>query len=313
VTTISPQPLRRDSRDHLLAIWREILLTDGFTDPFEAVLHELSLYFKISPEEAKERCLHWAQDSIAEWEAQSRDTSEGLLDFYQSQQSWIFDTVWYHAQQCAEELPPESVMIAERLGAIRLGRHLDFGAGPGSTSLFFHRLGWEISLADISTTMQDFAKWRLGRRGVSATYYNTASEELPPETFDLITACDVMVHVPDPRATLERLHRSLKMGGYLLFNVDAQPQVTPETQWNLHRYAYPVLRPVRALGFAKEPRLEFFHVFRKVEANPPIRAAAVTAYDTLRYNLAVAKVGQVGREARRQINERLAARRQSES
>jgi 2-polyprenyl-3-methyl-5-hydroxy-6-metoxy-1,4-benzoquinol methylase len=287
----SPVAPMRKSHQALLDLWRESLLVDGYTDPRESALHELSLYFQITPEEARERCLRWEQDSIAEWEAQPRDTPERLLDFYRTQQSWIFDTVWYHAQQCYEELPPESVMIAERLSDVTPGKHLDFGAGPGGTSLFFHRLGWEVSLADISTTLQAFARWRLERRGIAATYYDTANEALPDNTFDLITACDVMVHVPDPRATLTQLHRALKVGGYLVFNVDARPKPSRETQWHLYPYAYPILRPVRSAGFAREPRLEFFHVYRKVAENSPIRVRAVTLYDACRYNLAVARVG----------------------
>lgn len=279
-------------RDDLLATWRAGVMIDGSSDPFDAVLQELSAYFGISQEEAKERCLNWTTASIEEWNARPRDTPEGLLDFYQTQQSWIFDTMWYHAQQCGEDLPPESVMIAERLHDVAPGQHLDFGAGPGTTSIFFHRLGWKVSLADISTTLQDFARWRLPRHGVEATYYNTAKETLPADAFDLITACDVMVHIPDPAAALRALHRSLKVGGYLIFNVDARPEKSQDTEWHLFPYAYPVLRPVRAIGFSREPRLEFFHVYRKIDESSSARVAAVSVYDALRYNYAMARVGR---------------------
>lgn len=294
-------PEKIHTRNELLERWRESLVTEGFTDPRESALHELAAYFNITRDQAYERCMHWEQDSIAEWEARPRDTPEALLDFYQTQQSWIYDTVWYHAQQYYEEVPAESVMIAERLQHVTPGKHLDFGAGPGGTSLFFHKLGWEPSLADISTTLQAFARWRLERRGISATYYDTSTDELPPNTFDLITACDVMVHVPDPRATLMQLHRALKVGGYLVFNVDSRPKPSRETQWHLYPFAYPILQPVRAVGFAREPRLEFFHIYRKVEQNPPVRVAGVSVYDSLRYNRATALAGQIvrGLKARR--------------
>jgi 2-polyprenyl-3-methyl-5-hydroxy-6-metoxy-1,4-benzoquinol methylase len=300
----------RRTRDDLRELWRASLVTDGYDDPRESALHELSLYFGMSREEARERCLRWEQDSIVEWEAHPRDTAEGLLDFYRTQRSWIFDTVWYHALQYTGERPAESILIAQRLEALEftpssgastgrastgvapVGRHLDFGAGPGSTSLFFHRLGWEVALADISTTMRDFARWRLGRRGIEATYYDTSREDLPPDSFDVITACDVMAHVPDPRETLERLHRALRVGGYLIFNVDARPIPSRETQWHLYPYAYPVLRPVRAVGFARESQLEFFHVYRKLAANPILRICAGLALDACRYN------GWVSRTAR---------------
>lgn len=294
-------PEKIHTRNELLERWRESLVTEGFTDPRESALHELAAYFNITRDQAYERCMHWEQDSIAEWEARPRDTPEALLDFYQTQQSWIYDTVWYHAQQYYEEVPAESVMIAERLQHVTPGKHLDFGAGPGGTSLFFHKLGWEPSLADISTTLQAFARWRLERRGISATYYDTSTDELPPNTFDLITACDVMVHVPDPRATLMQLHRALKVGGYLVFNVDSRPKPSRETQWHLYPFAYPILQPVRAVGFAREPKLEFFHIYRKVEQNPPVRVAGVSLYDSLRYNRATALAGQIvrGLKARR--------------
>jgi len=206
--------------------------------------------------------------------------------------------MWYHAQQYKEDQPAESVMIAERLEGVPVGKALDFGAGPGSTSLFFHKLGWQVGLAYISTTLQEFARWRFKQRSISADFYDTSREELPAEACDVITACDVMVHVPDPRLTLQQLHRAIKPGGLLFFNVDSRPKPTRETQWHLYPYAYPVLRPVRAVGFDREPRLEFFHVFRKAPLNPPNRVRAVTIYDTLRYNIVVSKIGQVVREVR---------------
>lgn len=292
------------SRSDLLELWRASLVVDGYTDPRESAVHELAHYFSITPDQARDRCIHWEEDSVAEWEAASRDTPEGLLDFYRTQKSWIFDTTWYQAQQYYEEMPAESVMIAERLGqmGVRPGHHLDFGAGPGGTSLFFHQLGWRVSQADISSTLQDFARWRLSRRGIEATYYDTSKEALPANTFDLITACDVMAHVPNPRETLEQLHCALKVGGYLFFNVDSRPRPSRETQWHLYRFAYPILRPVRAVGFARLPRLEFFHVYRKLAENSSSRIAAVTLYDMCRYNLVVSRAGQIVRDikARRQ-------------
>ena len=295
---------RFHTRAELLELWRKSLVVDGHTDPRESALHELSQYFHISVDEARRQCLNWVDESIAEWGAQPRDTPEALLDFYRTQRSWIFDTTWYQAQQYFEEVPAESVMIADRLRAVQPGHHLDFGAGPGGTSLFFHQLGWDVSLADISTTMQAFARWRMDRRGISATYYDTSAVSLPANTFDVITACDVMVHVPNPREVFVMLHRALKVGGYLFFNIDARAKPTRDAQGHLYAYAYPVLRPVRSVGFAREPKLEFFHVFRKLAGNPPWRAFAVTAYDTCRYNLLVSRAGQVVRDVRARRHER---------
>lgn len=279
------------TRAELIDLWGQCLASDGFTDPEDAVLHELALYFHITPEEARERCEHWVEYGAAEWQARPRDTREGLLDFYQTQQSWIFDTMWYHAKQYSGRVLPESVLIAERFNTQRGGMHLDFGAGPGSTSIFFHRLGCNVALADVSTTMQAFAQWRLARRSIPAQFFDTSKDELPEETFDLITACDVMVHVPDPRETFARLHRALKVGGHLVFNVDARVRVSAETHGFLYRFAYPILRPVRATGFDREPRLEIFHVYRKISPRSMPQHVAVLTFDACRYNLGVALAG----------------------
>lgn len=282
-------------RDQLLETWRRSLVLDGLDDPVESALRELSLYFDISEDEARQRCLNWERDSVAEWEAGDRASREGLLEFYHTTRSWIFDTVWYHAQQYHGIQPAESVMIAERLAGMTPGKHLDFGSGPGSTSLFFHRLGWQVSLADISTTLLNFARWRFAQRSLDAEFYDLNQGELPSEAFDLITACDVMVHVPDPSATLRQLHRALKPGGLLIFNVDARPKRERENQWHLYLHAYPVLRPVRSAGFERLAPLEFFHVYRKIARRPGVAAAGVRLYDLGRYNRVVSALGDANR------------------
>ncbi len=281
--------------DQLREIWRRSLTLPNLPDPRDSALNELARYFEMSEEEVRARCLGWEQESIAEWEAGRRDTPSGLLEFYRTTQSWIFDTVWYHAEQYHGNQPAESIMIAERLAKVRPGSHLDFGSGPGSTSLFFQRLGWQVALADISTSMLTFARWRFAQRGLNASFYDLNDQDLPYEAFDLITACDVMVHVPDPEDTLRRLHRALKPGGLLIFNVDARPKKLRETQWHLYPHAYPVLRPVRRVGFQRLPRLDFFHVYRKIPTRTLQAEICVRAYDLARYNRSVSAVGDLKR------------------
>lgn len=294
-TRLEAAPTPRRTQEQLMEAWRESFVVADLNDPVASALRELSLYFHISEDEARQRCLHWEQDSVAEWEASDRTTPEGLLDFYHTTQSWIFDTMWYHAQQYHGTQPAESVMIAERFSSVKPGRHLDFGSGPGSTSLFFQNLGWQVALADISTTLLSFARWRFMQRGLPADFYDLNEQELPFEQFDLITACDVMVHVPNPTETLRQLHRALKPGGLLVFNVDSRPKKSRETQWHLYPYAYPVLRPVRGVGFQRLPGLEFFHVYRKIKPRSRSRDLGIRAYDLARYNRLVSAVGDVKR------------------
>lgn len=276
--------------------WKNSLLLPGFDDPCDSALHELADYFHISLDEARARCEHWEEDSVHEWERAARDTPDGLLDFYRTTQSWIFDTVWYHAQQCSYQQFPESVAIAYGLQHPHPGHMLDLGAGPGSTGLFFHRLGWQVSMADISTSMQEFAKWRFTQRRLSATFYDTSREELPADTFDLITAIDVVAHIPNWTREVARLHRSLKVGGLFVFNVDSRPRAR-ENQWHLYEYHYPIIRPMRSAGFRRLPKIEFFYVYQKV-LNGAGRRYAAAFYDTCRHNLLVSKMGDIVRTAK---------------
>jgi 2-polyprenyl-3-methyl-5-hydroxy-6-metoxy-1,4-benzoquinol methylase len=297
--TYATQPLTAgtNQRQELLDIWRRCLTMGTGANPHDAVVAELSEYFHLPPQQVRHRCLHWEQESVEEWQARDRSTPEGLLDFYQTQTSWVFDTMWYHANQCDGIAPAESVEIALRISHLKPGYHLDFGAGPGSSSLFFHELGWQVALADVSTTFQDFAKWRLQRHGVQATFYDNSKEDLPHETFDLITAFDVMVHVPNIAATLAQLHRSLKMGGYLIFNIDNLPK-TAITEWHLYEDQYPILGQVRRTGFRRHPKITYFHVYQKVNRSP-LGAQWITLYDLLRYNRYVTAVGNQVRALKR--------------
>jgi SAM-dependent methyltransferase len=288
-------------RAALLEVWRQGLTAGEPLDPTDAVVAELAEYFQLPPDKVRDRCLRWKEYSTQEWLQRERDTPEGLRDFYDTQTSWIFDTMWYHAMQQHGQAPAETVEVALGLPPMPPGRMLDFGAGPGSSAIFYHLCGWEVSLADISRTMRDFAAWRLRRRGIAAPIIDPSREELPPEAFGLITAFDVMVHVPDVPATLARLHRALEPGGYLVFNIDNQPP-TLENHGHLYRDQWPILRHVRRTGFRRLPKITYFHVYQKVERGPA-GARLVAAYDLLRYNRGVTLMGNVVRGARARLRE----------
>jgi len=283
----------------LLAVWRRSLTGDDTSDPTDVVVGELSEYFDMPTDEVRRRCIHWEDESVKEWNAGDRSTPNGLVEFYKTQVSWIFDTMWYHANQYHGTAPAESVEIALGLGQLEPGAHLDFGAGPGSSSLFFHNLGWTVSLADISTSMLDFAKWRLAKHSVPATFYDTTVDKLPDQAFDLITAFDVMVHVPDIPETLQNLHRALKPGGYLVFNIDNLP-CTAKTQWHLYKDQYPILRFVRSTGFKRHPKITYFHVYQKVDRDARL-TKLVQLYDIVRYNRYVTLAGNLVRGLKRRL------------
>lgn len=281
-------------RDELLEAWRSVLTAGSPGDPKDAVVAELAEYFDIEPSEALERCLEYAAYSAEEWEDQDRSTADDLIDYW-TRQSPVFGILMSHALQFTEEHPASSVDIALALAGRPVGRMLDYGVGPATSSMFFERLGWEVIGADVSSTMIDFARWRAARRDSGCQFIDLRDGEPPVGEFDVVVALEVMAHVPDIPATLTQMRNSLKPGGILIFNVYAPPS-GPGTCGHLFVGNYHVLQHVRTAGFSKHPRIGKYYMFERVERTP-LQASLVAAADRLRHNRVVSDGAQLVRRA----------------
>jgi len=232
----------------------------------DSVLDDLSNYFGLSPEECVQRCRDWEQWSVVEWSAKPRVTSEDVRDFYLGTASWCFDLLWYAYLQAEGHAYPVSAAAAESLPRPAKGsRHLDFGSGVGVTAQMFRSLGYESDLADVSVSLLQFARWRLERRSVEARYIDLNRCELASEAYDVITAIDTLVHVPDVAHTVRELHRALRPGGILFGNFDVRPP-TPENAWHLYSDDLPLRWKLQRAGFEPIESLDgMLTAYRKVE------------------------------------------------
>jgi ubiquinone/menaquinone biosynthesis C-methylase UbiE len=214
IQTTEGPPMRREG--DLQAAWRDALLLPGETDLVESGLRELSEYLGVSREEARRACESAVGDSKREWESSPRRTSDQVVEFYRRTRSYLFEHVWWHAT----DVEPNAVNAELMVYAARRGAEdcLDFGSGVGSNAILFARRGFKVTLADVSETMLEFARWRLARRGLRAEFVDLNREELPPDKFDFVTAVDVCEHLSDPAAEFRRIARSLKIGGAFAFN-----------------------------------------------------------------------------------------------
>jgi 2-polyprenyl-3-methyl-5-hydroxy-6-metoxy-1,4-benzoquinol methylase len=79
-----------------------------------------------------------------------------------------------------------------------------------------------MTLADISTSLLDFARWRFARLGLPARFFDLNQVPLPGAEFDMILAMDVFEHLVDPVETGERLWQALKPGGLLFARIRAE-------------------------------------------------------------------------------------------
>jgi SAM-dependent methyltransferase len=244
------------------------LLLEGIGDVRTSVLDDLSAHFGLSADECVRRCIDWEQWSVLEWNTQGRDSEESLAQFYRTTHSWAFDLLWYAYLQAEGYYYPVPVVVARALPPelrARRGRHLDFGSGVGDAAQLFSRLGFESVLADISTSLLTFARFRLERRGERAEFLDLNEATLGTAQYDIITAIDTLVHVPDFAATATALHRALRPGGYLYTNFDVRP-VSAENAWHLYADDLPLYWQLQRVGFEPVQNLDRrITCFRRVE------------------------------------------------
>lgn len=226
-------------------------LRDGDRTVRESLLDDLATYHGITPQEARDFCLHWEQKSVEEWASTGASTSDaGRVEFYRTTQSWSFDLTWWAYLQSECRTAPSTVLALRFLQQYSPGRrHLDFGSGVGVTSQLFNRSGWRSTSADLSSTLLDFARHRHERRGDDVAYIDLLTDGLPAGNYDAITAIDTLAHVPDMFDTCRRLHGALGRDGVLVANFDIRSPA-PETAWHLYRDELRPLYDLRRAGFS---------------------------------------------------------------
>jgi 2-polyprenyl-3-methyl-5-hydroxy-6-metoxy-1,4-benzoquinol methylase len=212
-------------QDRLLAehrsVWARALALEPGQTLEQQTFTELAAYFPgLDRAELEARCAEATSRLKAEW---PEDPSRQAIErFYDENEGHIFDLMWWHTLR--DDTSPLAYVNALDLARSREGRrYLDFGSGVGSGAILFARHGFAVSLADISSSLLDFARSRLARRGIEASDIDLKAAALPDHAFDFITAMDVFEHLTDPVATVDRLAAALTPGGYIFGRFAAEP------------------------------------------------------------------------------------------
>jgi 2-polyprenyl-3-methyl-5-hydroxy-6-metoxy-1,4-benzoquinol methylase len=245
-------------------LWRKALLIGGQSDLTASLLTEIAGFSGESVEEVERRCRQAVNAIADEWNEQvSADNRESVERYYDQSQGYVYDLMWWHALH-DDDSPlgyVTAIDFAKRHGC---GSYLDFGSGVGAGALLFANNGFDVALADISSTLLGFCKWRLGQRNLPAQFIDLKESTLPAGSFDIITAMDVFEHLVDPVAVLNDLHRALKPGGYL-FGRFAAEEDESHPQHIVLDFA-PVFSRLAELGFQEVWRDEWLwghQVFQK--------------------------------------------------
>lgn len=202
--------------DACRSVWRECL-APGTGDVRAQLIHEASDFYGLTTQEVADR-LHNAVDQFtAEWRERRVDSrdSASLVRFYNETKAEVFDLLQWHA---TNDIHVRSVMCAE-LARRAPGREvLDYGSGIGSDAIVFSRMGFNVTIADVSEPLLAFARYRCERHGLKVQTIDLKREAPRKQGYDVELCFDVLEHIPQPVAAVKQLRDALRPGGLLFLH-----------------------------------------------------------------------------------------------
>jgi 2-polyprenyl-3-methyl-5-hydroxy-6-metoxy-1,4-benzoquinol methylase len=230
--------------------WKEALLLDGYSDLTSSLLGELARYLGDDEAAVRQRCRQAVATVRDSWKTTVRPESRTSVEaFYDESELYLYDLIWWHTLN-DDDSPLGYVLALDFARRHGCRTYLDFGCGVASGGILFARNGFEVTNADISTSLLRFSEWRLRTRGLSPDLIDLKERELPEGRFDLVTAMDTFEHLTDPVDAVERLWRSLKPGGFLFARLNTKKNDDDHPQHIVRDFA-PTLARARSLGLVE--------------------------------------------------------------
>jgi SAM-dependent methyltransferase len=91
----------------------------------------------------------------------------------------------------------------------RANRLLDIGCGAGSLLEAARRAGWEAEGVEVSRPSVEHVR----ARGFEVFYGELAEARYPAASFDVVTASEILEHLPEPKELLQEIARVVRPGG----------------------------------------------------------------------------------------------------
>lgn len=229
--------------------WKKALLCEGETDLRTSLLKEVGAYYHVSDLTEVDRSCDFAVDTLnSEWKTTVDPWQRSSIESFYETKTHIYDLINWHTLR--DDSGPLAHVVALQIARAHNVRScLDFGSGVGSGGLLFCRADIDTTLADISTTLLDFARWRFHLRGLPARFVDLNTTSLPKAGFDMILAMDVFEHLVEPVEIAERLWRALKPGGLLFARIHAEAD--PSHPQHIVENFDPTFTRMEELGFVE--------------------------------------------------------------
>lgn len=126
----------------------------------------------------------------------------------------------YYKEWIEKQMEKRIPMWKKRLKALnkykKKGRLLDVGSGIGTFLKLARKEGFKVCGTEISEFASKYVKNNLK---IDIFRGDLEEAHFPHESFDVVTMWHTLEHLPNPKATLEEIHRILKKGGLLVVAV----------------------------------------------------------------------------------------------
>lgn len=159
-------------------------------------------------------------------------TTEELSRLYDSEHGYHTDWLDPDSDAAARE----RAAAAEQASVISeqpfRGRLCDVGCSVGFFLDEARARGWEVTGVEMNPTTADTARETFGLDVHTGT---TATVDLEPGSFDVVTLWDVIEHVPDPPETLAEVRELLRPGGTLWLETPNIDGLFPRVSYGLGR------------------------------------------------------------------------------
>jgi SAM-dependent methyltransferase len=232
------------------ARWRTALLLDGRDDLKTSLLSEIAEHLPHhDPSTVEPRCRDAVGALAREWSEQVAAPDRISVErYYDRSETYVYDLMWWHS--LVDDDGPLAYVTALDFATGRGCRDaLDFGAGVGAGGILFARSGFDVTLADISSTLLHFGQRRFEARRLRARFIDLKTSALPSNGFDIVTAMDVFEHLADPVGAIDDIARALKPGGYLYGRFHAD--IDPDRPQHIVSDFDPTLARLRERGFVE--------------------------------------------------------------
>lgn len=155
--------------------------------------------------------------------------SQGLLDFYEETDSFIYENVVWNRTQIKCTMRRWILNCLHRC-RMHQGRILICGDGIGIDSFYFAQAGYDVVFYEVSRYGQQIARRLYDDYKVNVQIADTL-ETFEPESFDAIFLLDVLEHVPSPPEMVRDLSKLLRSSGFFVLSA---PFCFIHPQWPTH-------------------------------------------------------------------------------